>query len=146
MNRKLHSLLESVNLRGERRIDLPLLLCGVLQAYLAVHDPLIFNLITQGDLSSRLVVSLATVITAAVPFSFALGSIKEAVIPEFETVFYYEHLLGSSNFWLFSGIFMIGMAIASWFGSTIQSVVGIADAAAGAYLMYLAYKKSRRPT
>jgi hypothetical protein len=95
--------------RAEPRRDLILVACGLFQAYVAAFDSSVFNLMTSGDLSSRLVVSLATISAAGVPFFFALGALKEGIIPGWETVFFYERLLRGSGFWTVSALFTLSL-------------------------------------
>jgi len=95
--------------RTEEAQDLLLVACGLFQTYVAVFDSSIFQLITGGNLSSRLVVSAATVLAAGVPFFFALGALKEGALPAWSAVFFYEKLLKGPGFWVLSALFMLSL-------------------------------------
>jgi hypothetical protein len=79
------------------------------QSYVAVFDSSIFQLITGGNLSSRLVVSAATALAAGVPFFFALGALKEGALPSWNAVFFYEKLLERPGFWILSALLMLSL-------------------------------------
>jgi len=100
--------------------------CGLFQAYLAVFDPTLFNLVSMGDLTNRLVVSAATVVAAGVPFLFGLGALKEGVVPNLQTVFFYERMLRGKSFWLVSALFTLSLAPAIYIQGRLQQSEGLA--------------------
>lgn len=134
--------------RAEVHRDIILVICGVYQAYLAVFDPTVFDLITAGSLSSRLVVSLATVTAAGVPFFFALGALKEGLAPTLETVFFYEKMLRGAGFWIVSSFLTFALIPSVYFRANLgrtETLLEIVMALfVGVYLLLIARQRIQR--
>jgi len=90
--------------------NFPLFLCGVFLVYVAAADETLFNWIAV-DMTNRLIVTVATIISAALPMFFAVGAIKQSILYGRETLYYYEKMLKHWIFWLSSGVCCIGIAI-----------------------------------
>ena len=97
-------------LKNEFWRNIPLFLCGVFLIYIAAFDESIFQLVAY-DLTSRVLVTLGTVLAAGIPMFFAVGTIKQSVLIGRETVYFYERLLEHWAFWISTGIFCILIAV-----------------------------------
>ena len=125
--------------------DFVLVGCGIFETYVAVFDSSIFQLITGENLSSRVVVSAATILAAGIPFFFALGAMKDGAVPSWRTVFFYERLLKGASFWAFSGLFLLSLIPILFLQGRLYSSDGAAVAGlalcAAAYLFITARRR-----
>jgi len=132
--------------------SIPLFLCGVFLIYIAAVDETLFLFIAK-DLAngstSRVVVTVATVLATTIPMLFAVGAIKQSILVGRETIYYYEKMLTSVAFWFVAGIAPISIAIimyiqyAIYYNFRITSLSGILTALGcilcGLYFLYYAY-------
>ncbi len=105
--------------------DLLLFACGVFQSYVAIFDSSLFDFITGGDLTGRLIVSGATIISAGLPFFFALGALKEGASYGQESVFFYEKMLKRPWFWAGSGLMTSALIPILFFQGRSESTEGL---------------------
>ncbi|MCW4023912.1 MAG: hypothetical protein NWF01_02625 [Candidatus Bathyarchaeota archaeon] len=120
--------------------NFPLFLCGVYLIYMAGFDDGLFVLIA-GDLTNRVLVTIATMTAAGVPVFFAIGTIKNSILIGRETIYFYEKMLMHWSFWLFAGVFCFllgGLKIAQAGAemSSVSIMVMVMSFLAGAYLVY----------
>jgi hypothetical protein len=127
------------SLKNEFWKNISLFLCGVFLVYIAAFDGALFHLVAF-DVTNRLLVTLGTILAAALPMFFAIGSIKQSVLFRRETIYFYEKMLKHWVFWLVSGIFCFFIAAIKFIQpeAFIYSSIltGILCCVAGAYLVY----------
>jgi hypothetical protein len=127
------------SIRHEFWKNIPLFLCGIFLVYIAAFDEALFNLVAF-DITNRLLVTLGTILAAALPMFFAVGTIKQSVLFGRETIYFYEKMLRNWAFWLTAGIFCIILTVIKFVqpdAFIIYSILtGVLSCLAGAYLIY----------
>ncbi|MDA8000138.1 MAG: hypothetical protein MPL62_02405 [Alphaproteobacteria bacterium] len=95
---------------GDGYKSLPLFLGGIFLAYIAILDETLFDLILYNSDQSRIAVTIATTVAAALPMFFAIGYIKQSVLHRWQAIYQYERLLEKDVFWIMT-IVLIGFII-----------------------------------
>ena len=126
--------------------NIPLFAGGIFMIYLAAADFTLFDAITQGRQNDRLIVAMATVVSAALPMFFAVGLVKVSLLTGKDTIFYYEKLLQSSIFWIITILILLSIASLTFLQGRFGSPLG-AGVLTGCILLsiYLAYYVKKRP-
>lgn len=122
-------------------IRIVLLLCGLWFCYLALKDESLFHLLfsTEEMMKNRVMVTVATTISTAIPTFFAVAMFKESFLVRTQAIYYYQRLIDTKSFWVLAGL------VAFFFASiSLKEFVLIpaVDFAVGIYLIVFGVKPS----
>ncbi|MGC1122166.1 MAG: FHA domain-containing protein [Candidatus Methanofastidiosia archaeon] len=127
--------------RKKESIRIALLLCGLWFCYLALKDESLFNLLfsTEEMVKNRVMVTVATTISTAVPTFFAVAMFKESFLVKTQAIYYYQRLIDTKSFWILAGLvaFLFG-------GISLKEfmLIPVANFAVGIYLIIFGIKPS----
>jgi hypothetical protein len=101
--------------KRKQPIRVLLLLCGIWFSYLALKDNGLFDLIfpSQELLKNKVMVTIITTISTAVPTFFAVAMFKESFMVKTQAIYYYQRLIDRKFFWILAGLFAIVLGIVS---------------------------------
>lgn len=127
--------------KGSMRILL--LLCGLWFSYLALKDNALFNMLFSSKemLTNKVMVTIITTISTAVPTFFAAGMFKESFLVKAQAIYYYQRLLDTKIFWILAGLLAFLLGVISLSESVLISVLNFL---VGIYLVAFALNLSFR--
>ena len=93
-----------------------LFLCGCWFLYLALGSEAFYILLvsTKEQLANRLLVTIATSESAAIPAFFACGMFSKSLFIGKEPIEYYRRLINLPAFWIAAGLASIGSSLIMW--------------------------------
>ena len=103
---------------------IPELLVSIFLVYIAIFDETIFNFISSNLLSNRIIITISTTLSAALPMFFAVGIFKNAIIPSSETIYYYEKLIHTKYFQVSTIVFFLLLTVIMFFQGRILYLSG----------------------